>query len=378
MQRAVSGAPPFFWWWGNRCEVKVSPSPRPVPVRSQTGQAAQQLCRFTLGVWANKPACACCPQLGLWEGVGVFSWARRRGLGISPCTLVPHLPQREAESPLDPVPQVESGIRCGSVETQDPYLLYWWKISRVPPGGAAGEGWGPGNRVAGGCPSQVAVSWLLPWRLSASPSCPLWRGRREWLHVCFWTTRKLRKGSPAQLSPAAGLGQWTSLFATARTGTSAGVSAGTLAWAGQPLYGFWGSPAPLILPAAPAPVYPLSINTHVAYLASQSLMDALRKEAVLEMTPPSTTGLVPCKARCGVCKPEGCRSPRKILLLLSLSPREIMPLNSSFGFSLLLSPFFPCCFYTCIILWSLGITAGKICIWLPLACISLSSGGHLL
>lgn len=178
----------------------------------------------------------------------------------------------------------------------------------------------------------------------------------------FLNYKKVEKGLTCAAVACSRFGAMNVAVCYCSTGTLAGVSAGTLAWAGQPLYGFWGSPAPLILPAAPAPVYPLSINTHVAYLASQSLMDALRKEAVLEMTPPSTTGLVPCKARCGVCEPEGCRSPRKILILLSLSPREIMPLNSSFGFSLLLSPFFPCCFYTCIILWSLGITAGKICI----------------
>lgn len=86
----------------------------------------------------------------------------------------------------DPGPQVQSGIRDGSVEMRDLYLPYLWKISQhAPQDGEGGEGRGPGNAVAGGCPSQVAVSWLLPWRLSASPSCPRRRGRREWLRVCF-------------------------------------------------------------------------------------------------------------------------------------------------------------------------------------------------
>lgn len=35
----------------------------------------------------------------------------------------------------------------------------------------------------------------------------------------------------------------------------------------------------------------------------------MRKEAVLEMMPPSTTSLVPCKSHC---KPEGWSFPRKI------------------------------------------------------------------
>lgn len=64
---------------------------------------------------------------------------------------------------------------------------------------------------------------------------------------------------------------------TAQTSALAAVSAVLLAWAGQSVNGFWGSPAPRIPPAVPAPVHPLSINTRVAYLASQSLTEALRK-----------------------------------------------------------------------------------------------------
>lgn len=119
---------------------------------------------------------------------------------------------------------------------------------------ACPSGWGrrgrpgPGNAVAGDCPSQVAVSWLLPWRLSASPSCPRWRGRREWLRVCFQTARKLRKGSPAQHA----WGHSRACLLLAPTPQPVPL----------PTHGFWG---PLHPSALPGTVCHLSINTSVAY-----------------------------------------------------------------------------------------------------------------
>lgn len=40
-------------------------------------------------------------------------------------------------------------------------------------------------------------------------------------------------------------------------------------WAGQPIHGFWGSPAPCIPSPLPSTVCPLSINTRVAYLVAK-------------------------------------------------------------------------------------------------------------
>lgn len=119
-----------------------------------------------------------------------------------------------------------------------------------------------------------------------------------------------------------------------------------------------------------------SLHKHTCCLSCRKAWWRLmRKEAVLEMMPPSTTSLVPCKSQC---KPEGWSFPRKISHPLCCVATRNHVTELLCHFFLLLPPFFLCCFYTCITLWSFGITTGTICIWLPMVCISLSSRGHFL
>lgn len=93
------------------------------------------------------------------------------------------LPRHSSEGKAAP------GAACGNTGPLFTFSFppLWWKIT------LRALGWccGPGNALAGGCPSQLTVSWLLPWRLSASTSCRLSpRGRHRPAAACLFVSYK--------------------------------------------------------------------------------------------------------------------------------------------------------------------------------------------
>lgn len=261
----------------------------------------------------------------------------------------PWIPECRGVSPAQAQIWGQGSTRCSCGNTGPLFTFsfpaLWWKITLRAPGWCCG----PGNVLAGGCPSQLTVSWLLPWRLSASTSCRLGpRGRHRPAAACLFVSYKTaQKGltcAQSRSGPEACWPGWRSslvlllslLCPTPRSSLS-GFSA----------------------PAQGGELF-LCRSTHIACLALQSLLGLWpRKPCSGECL--SQLQILPCSVepqamwvRTFPVLPLFCRALLSVVLCYCL-----------LFFFLQLFFFF---FNICIILLSLAITAGKTWIWFLFLC----------
>lgn len=103
--------------------------------------------------------------------------------------------------------QVERGIRCGSMEMQDPYLLYLWKTRQCAPQGCRRgrlAAWERGGRWLPfpGCRQLAVAMASVCFPFLPAPE------RKERVAAClFLNYKRVEKELTCTAVPAAGLGR---------------------------------------------------------------------------------------------------------------------------------------------------------------------------